>query len=152
MKPQTSMVYFLSSLQLVGRLCGLAMLAVALGTSLLAQESQTQAPDSAPEAADPPAGGGGVRARTRLVQRSATVVTEEQASELTLTLTVAAPRPIQTWVRTAGVLDDAGRVLTADVRSPAAQLVAVGQRVRTFSLNSRSQMLQAKVTRVTPRD
>jgi len=146
MKPQASMVYSLSSLQLVGRLCGLAMLAVAVGTSSLAQEAQPQAPDAAA-----PVEGGGVRARTRLVQRSATAVTEEQASELTLTLTVAASRPIQTWVRTAGVLTGAGRVLTAEVRSPEAELVAVGQRVRTFSLNSRSQMVQARITRVTPR-
>ena len=140
------MVYSLSSLQLVGRLCGLAMLAVAVGTSSLAQEAQPQAPDAAA-----PVEGGGVRSRTRLVQRSATAVTEEQASELTLTLTVAASRPIQTWVRTAGVLTGAGRVLTAEVRSPEAELVAVGQRVRTFSLNSRSQMVQARITRVTPR-
>jgi len=146
MKPQASMVYSLSSLQLVGRLCGLAMLAVAVGTSSLAQEAQPQAPDAAA-----PVEGGGVRARTRLVQRWATAVTEEQASELTLTLTVAASRPIQTWVRTAGVLTGAGRVLTAEVRSPEAELVAVGQRVRTFSLNSRSQMVQARITRVTPR-
>jgi hypothetical protein len=146
MKPQASMVYSLSSLLLVGRLCGLAMLAVAVGTSSLAQEAQPQTPDAAA-----PVEGGGVRARTRLVQRSATAVTEEQASELTLTLTVAASRPIQTWVRTAGVLTGAGRVLTAEVRSPEAELVAVGQRVRTFSLNSRSQMVQARITRVTPR-
>src|SRR5262245_31937117 len=95
-------------LQLVGRLCALALLAVAVDpwSSSFAQEPQTQAPDSAPDAT-PPVGGGGVRARTRLVQRSATAVTEEQASELTLTLTVAASRPIQTWVRTAGALDAA---------------------------------------------
>jgi len=136
-------------LRLVSRLCGLTLVAIA--ASSFAQEPQTQAPDSPPDAAVPPAGGGGVRARTRLVQRSATAVTEEQASELTLTLTVAASRPIQTWVRTAGVLDAAGKVLTAQLRPAEAELVEVGQRVRTFSLNSRSQMLQAKITRVTPR-
>jgi Cu(I)/Ag(I) efflux system membrane fusion protein len=85
------------------------------------------------------------------VRRSATAVTEEQASELTLTLTVASSRPIQTWVRTAGVLDGAGKVLTAQLRPSEAELVKIGQRVRTFSLNSRSQMVQAKITRVTPR-
>ena len=144
-----------SPLQLVGRLFGLALLGVAAGTapwpSSFAQEPQTQAPDSSPDAAVPPAEGGGVRAHTRLVRRSATAVTEQQASELTLTLTVAASRPIQTWIRTAGVLDTAGKVLTAQLRPSEAELVEVGQRVRTFSLNSRSQMLQAKITRVTPR-
>lgn len=154
MKPLSSMVRSLSLLQLVGRLGGLALLAVAAGTgswpSSFAQEQQTQAPASAPDAAGPPAEGG-VRAHTRLVRRSATAVTEEQASELTLTLTVAASRPIQTWVRTAGVLDAAGKVLTAQLRPSEAELVEVGQRVRTFSLNSRSQMVQAKITRVTAR-
>jgi len=85
------------------------------------------------------------------VQRSATAVTEDQASELTLTLTVATARPIQTWVRTAGVLDATGKVLTAQLRSPEAELVEVGQRVRTFSVDTRTQMIQAKITRVTPR-
>jgi hypothetical protein len=151
MKPHAPMVHSLSPLQLAGRLCGVAMLAIAFGTSSLAQEPQTEAPEAAPDAAAPPAGGGGVRARTRLVQRSATAVTEEQASELTLTLTVAASRPIQTWIRTAGVLDGAGKVLTAQLRPAEAERVEVGQRVRTFSLNSRSQMVQAKITRVTPR-
>lgn len=140
----------LSSLQLVGRLCGLVLLAVAAGTDSW-RSSFAQEPQASPDAAAPPTEGSGVRARTRLVRRSATVVTEEQASELTLTLTVAASRPIQTWVRTAGVLDAAGKVLTAQLRPSEAELVEVGQRVRTFSLKSRSQMLQAKITRVTPR-
>src|SRR5690349_2611780 len=113
----------------MSRLFGLALLAVAVATSAFAQEPQS--PDAPPDAAVPPAPGGGVRAHTRLVQRSATAVTEEQASELTLTLTVASSRPIQTWVRTAGVLDGAGKVLTAQLRSPEAELVEVGQRVRT---------------------
>ena len=141
-----------SSLQLAGRLCNLALLGVALGflPSSFAQEPQARPPDSPPDATAP-AEGSDVRARTRLVRRSATAVTERQASELTLTLTVASSRPIQTWVRTAGVLDGAGRVLTAQLRSADAELVKVGQRVRTFSLNSRSQMVQAKITRVTPR-
>ena len=148
------MLRSLSPLQLAGRLCGLALLGVVAlaGPSprSFAQEPQAQAPDASPDTAVPPAGGGGVRAHTRLVQRSSTAITEEQASELTLTLRVASSRPIQTWVRTAGVLDAAGKVLTAQLRSSEAELVEVGQRVRTFSLKSRSQMVQAKVTRVTP--
>jgi hypothetical protein len=112
-------------LQLVGRLCALALLAVAVGIDSFAQEPQSQAPDSSPDAGVPPAEGGGVRAHTRLVRRSATAVTEEQASELTLTLTVAASRPIQTWIRTAGVLDGAGKVLTAQLRPSEAELVQV---------------------------
>jgi len=149
------MLRYISPLRLVGRLRGLALLGVLVvaapwPASSVAQEPQARPPDSPPDATAP-AEGSDVRARTRLVRRSATAVTERQASELTLTLTVASSRPIQTWVRTAGVLDGAGRVLTAQLRSADAELVKVGQRVRTFSLNSRSQMVQAKITRVTPR-
>ena len=122
------MLRSLSPLQLLGRLCAFMLLGFAAGSvpSSFAQETPTQAPDSSPDVAVPPGGGGGVRAHTRLVQRSATAVTEEQASELTLTLTVAASRPIQTWVRTAGVLDAAGKVLTAQLRPAEAELVEVG--------------------------
>jgi hypothetical protein len=90
-----------------------------------------------------------VRAQTRIVRRGTTAVTEAQASELTLTLTAVATRPIQTWVRTAGVLDETGRILTTRLRSPEADGVQVGQRVRTYSVSSRTQMHQAKITRVT---
>ena len=91
-----------------------------------------------------------VRALTRLVKRGSTAVTEAQASELTLTLTEVAVRPIQTWVRTAGALDAAQRVLTTFVPSPDAERVEVGQRARCFSVTSRTQMQQARITRVTP--
>jgi hypothetical protein len=91
-----------------------------------------------------------VRALTRLVRRSSTAVTEAQASELTLTLTEAAVRPIQTWVRSAGTLDATQRVLTTFLRSPDAERVEVGQRARCFSVTSRTQMQQARITRVTP--
>ncbi|HET7607559.1 MAG TPA: hypothetical protein VFL84_02690 [Gammaproteobacteria bacterium] len=148
------MIATAAPLRLVGRLCGVVLLGIAAGIfifrSALAQEPQPEPPDSPPDSAAAPAEGG-VRARTRLVRRSATAVTDEQASELTLTLTVVSFRPIQTWVRTAGVLDAAGKVLTAQLRSPEAELVEVGQRVRTFSVNTRTQMVQAKITRVTPR-
>ena len=116
-----------------------------------AQESQATRSDSPPEARGASAQPSDVRAMTRLVRRSSTAVTEAQASELTLTLTVAAFRPIQTWVRTGGVLDASSKILTTVLRSPEAELVQVGQRVRTFSVNSRTQMVQAKITRVTPR-
>ncbi len=108
-----------------------------------ASSTLAQAADQSHEPSD-------VRALTRLVRRGSTAVTETQASELTLTLTEAAVRPIQTWVRTAGTLDGTGRVLTAFLRSPEAELVQVGQRLRTYSVASRTQMQQARITRVTP--
>jgi len=91
-----------------------------------------------------------VRAQTRLFRRGSTAVTETQASELTLTLTEAAVRPIQTWIRTAGALDDTRRILTTSLRSPEAELVQIGQRLRAFSVLSRTQMYQGKITRITP--
>lgn len=80
-----------------------------------------------------------------------TAVDETQASELTLTLTEAAMRPIQTWVRTAGTIDGTGRVLTAAVRGSDANLVQEGQRLRAFTVNSRTRMHLARVSRVTKR-
>src|SRR6185295_376872 len=73
-----------------------------------AAQDNTAAPpaEPTPHASD-------VRANTRLFRRGGTTVSEEQASELTLTLTEAAVRPIQTWVRTAGALDDSSHGLTA---------------------------------------
>jgi multidrug efflux pump subunit AcrA (membrane-fusion protein) len=75
-------------------------------------------------------------------------VTETQASELTLTLTEAATRPIQTWIRTAGMLGNSGKTVTALLRAPEAELVQVGQRLRTFSIDSRTQMHQARISRI----
>ena len=91
-----------------------------------------------------------VRAHTRIVQRGSTAVTEAQAAELTLTLTEAAVRAVQTWVRAAGARDKTGHLLTTYVRSPDADHIAMGQRVRTFSVVQRTQMYQAKITRVAP--
>jgi hypothetical protein len=91
-----------------------------------------------------------VRANTRLFRPDSTAVTQAQASELTLTMTDAATRSVQTWIRTAGVLDAAGKTVTGFLRSPEAQLVQPGQRLRVFSVSTRTQMHQARITRVTP--
>lgn len=96
----------------------------------------------------PPAPAAGVRDLTRSTPPD-TVVSEAQASELTLTLTQAAVRPIQHWARTAGTLDRTGRIVAAFVHSPDADLVQVGQRVRIFTVKSRTRMHLGKITRVT---
>jgi hypothetical protein len=93
----------------------------------------------------------GVREHTRLTPDRSAVVTESQAAELTLTLTDVAVRPIQAWVRTAGVADASRRMLTARVSPAEGALVRVGQRVRAFAPTSRSLMYQAKVSKVTSR-
>ena len=92
-----------------------------------------------------------VRAHTRPNPDRSTAVTESQATELTLTLTEAAVRPIQIWVRTAGVVDRTGRNVTAAVSAADGEFVAVGQRVRAFPPESRSSMYQARVSQVVSR-
>lgn len=89
----------------------------------------------------------GVRDFTRPVHTSAPL-TQTQAAEVTLTLTDAVPRPIQTWVRAAGVPDASGKVVTLSVRGVQASLVRPGQRLRAFSVTSRSQMQQGRVAKV----
>jgi len=81
-----------------------------------------------------------------------TSVSESQAVDLKLTVAPVAMQSIQTWVRTAGRLDEAGKTLTACVTSPDAGLVRVGQRVRSFSPESKSSIYQARVTAVASRD
>jgi hypothetical protein len=93
--------------------------------------------------------GQGVRSHTRLTPRG-TTVSQSQAADLTLTVTEAATRPVQTWVRTAGRIDTARKVITAYLREPDAGLVKAGQRARVFPVESRSSMNQARVSRVAP--
>ena len=92
----------------------------------------------------------GVREHTRLVPRG-TTVTQSQAEALTLTVSPASFRLVQTWIRTAGTIDKTEKVLSAALSGPDAPLVKVGQRVRAFPPSSKSSMYQAFVTRVTPR-
>lgn len=86
----------------------------------------------------------------RLAVPRGTTVTESQASDLTLTLTAASLRLVQTWVRTAGSIDKSGRTLVADVSGSESALLRVGQRVRAFPPSSKSSMYQARITRVVP--
>jgi hypothetical protein len=92
----------------------------------------------------------GVRDHTRNSPRS-TSVTESQANELTLTVTAVAVRPIQFWVRTAGVGNGTGQTLTATLSKTEGALVKVGQRVRAFPPEARSSMYQARVAQVVPK-
>ena len=97
----------------------------------------------------PPASSQSIRDRIRLSKDKLTPITEAQANELTLTLNDAVVRPIQIWVRTAGVMDAARRTITAIVPAHEAGHVKVGQRIRAFPPESRSSMFQAKVVGVT---
>jgi hypothetical protein len=88
------------------------------------------------------------REHTRPSKEAGTAVSESQASDLTLTLSTATLRLVQTWVRTAGIIDKSGKTLTTAVAGPEAALVKVGQRLRAFPPSSKSSMYQAYVTRV----
>ena len=92
-----------------------------------------------------------VRSRTRPKPANlSTAVDDKQATDLTLTLTKAAVRPVQTWVRIAGKLEKSGKTIIGYVQSPDAALIKAGQRVRAFPPESKSSMYQALVTRVIP--
>jgi hypothetical protein len=90
----------------------------------------------------------GVRSRTRPTQQPGTTVSESQAVDLTLTLSQAAVRPVQTVVRTGGTIDSTGKIVIAFLDPPDAGLMNVGQRVRVFPVESRSSMYQARLTKV----
>ena len=90
----------------------------------------------------------GVRSHTR--PATGTTVSESQAADLTLTLSQVTVRPIQTWVRGAATIDKSLKVLSASFDPRDAKFVKVGQRVRAFTPESKSSMLQAYVTRVQP--
>ena len=91
-----------------------------------------------------------VREHTRLVH-SPDAVTESQAAELNLQVAPVTQQLIQTWIRTAGTLDESRESLTACVSPEEGQLVAVNQRVRSFPPDSKSSVYQARVTSVAPR-
>ena len=90
----------------------------------------------------------GVRDHTRQAPDRSTVVTDSQATELTLTLTEVSVRPIQVWVRTAGPMDASRTTVTASVPAGEGALVRVGQRVRAFPPEARSRMYQARISSI----
>lgn len=96
----------------------------------------------------PLAQGADLRERMR-TQANGIKVNGTQASDLTLTLTEVAMRPIQTWIRTAGTIARDGQSIVAQLRASEADGVQVGQRTRNFSASARTQMHQGKVAKVT---
>ncbi|MEZ0154598.1 MAG: hypothetical protein AB9Q22_06815 [Candidatus Reddybacter sp.] len=91
--------------------------------------------------------GHGVRDRIRAegLKRD-TAVSASQAVELTLTLVEVEQQLLQTWIRTAATIDEAGRVLTATLCSSEQKLVKLGQRVRAFPPDSKSSIYQARIS------
>lgn len=98
----------------------------------------------------PIAQGTDLRDRMRTVQASGVKITQAQAGDLTLTLTEATLRPIQTWIRTVGTVDAGGRTISARLSPAEGEGVKVGQRTRSFAANARTQMHQGKILRTVP--
>jgi len=80
-----------------------------------------------------------------------TAVAETQAEEITLTVTPVGNQLLQTWIRTAGVIDEARKALRACVADTDAGLIAVGQRVRAFAPETKASVNQARITSVVSR-
>jgi len=77
---------------------------------------------------------------------------DERQPEFPSVLAGAAASPAQTRVvRTTGGIDTTGWVLIAFVQGPDAALLREGQPVRAFSINARTRVHLARVTRVTRR-
>lgn len=93
----------------------------------------------------------GMRDRTRLHREGEATVAETQATEITLTVAPIGKQLLQTWIRTAGVIDEARKTLTSCVTDADAALVRTGQRVRAFPPDSKSSIYQARVTSVATR-
>lgn len=89
----------------------------------------------------------GVRDHTR-PDAATTAVSGAQASLLNLSLTDVDVRPIQTWVRTSVMASPDRTAVVATLLGADAGLVRPGQRVRCFSIASRTQMHQGVVTAV----
>ena len=89
-----------------------------------------------------------VRERTRPTELAPASVSASQAADITLTPTEAAVRPIQTWVRSAGMIDKTARTITAMVSVGDAEKVRVGQRVRAFAVDARTRVVQGRITAV----
>lgn len=93
----------------------------------------------------------GRRDHTRPTHERDASVAESQAAEITLTVAPVARQLLQTWIRTAGVLDESRRVLATCVVGAESVLLRPGQRVRSFHPDSKSSIFQARVTAVQPR-
>jgi methionine-rich copper-binding protein CopC len=91
----------------------------------------------------------GVRDFTR--SAPGTAVSQAQANELTLTLTEAAVRPIQNWIRSSGKVDQSGEKIMVPLRAPQSDLVQIGQRVRAYTVKTRTRMNLARVTKIAKR-
>lgn len=93
-------------------------------------------------------GAGGIRDHTRPEQSRNTRVTEVQAHVLSLAQAEVTTQQLQSRVRTAGQVDDTGKVLITTSCLADVRFVKPGQRVMTFPPDAKSSISQGRVTRV----
>lgn len=94
----------------------------------------------------------GRRAHTRPTQeREADAIAAREAA-ISLTVAPVGEQLLQTWIRTAGILDDDRHTLHACVTGEDAALIREGQRIRTFPPDSKSSVYQARVRSVAAGD
>jgi hypothetical protein len=94
----------------------------------------------------------GRRDYTRPTHERDAAAIEQRETEITLTVAPVAEQLIQTWIRTAGVIDLKLNTLTACVSGDEAALIRPGQRVRAFSPDTKSSVYQARVRSATAGD
>jgi len=91
---------------------------------------------------------GGIRDHTRPAPLRDTSVSEAQAQILSLARAEVTTQQLQSWVRTAGQVDDTGERLITTSCLADASFVKVGQRVIAFPPEMKSSISQGRVTQV----
>ncbi len=91
---------------------------------------------------------GGIRDHTRPVLLRDTSVSEAQAQILSLAQAEVTTQQLQSWVRTAGQVDDTRKMLIATSCLADASFVKAGQRVIAFPPEMKSSISQGRVSQV----
>jgi hypothetical protein len=92
----------------------------------------------------------GRRDHTRPTHTREMEAVQTRETEISLTVAPITEQLLQTWIRTAGVIDAARKVLSACVTGADAALISSGQRVRAFPPDSKSSVYLAYVRTATP--
>jgi hypothetical protein len=94
----------------------------------------------------------GRRAHTRPTHEREVDAIAAREAAISLTVAPIAEQLLQTWIRTAGIIDGDRQTLRTCVTDADAALIRNGQRIRTFPPDSKSSVYQARVRSVTAGD
>jgi hypothetical protein len=92
----------------------------------------------------------GRREHTRPTHERAEDAVAARETAISLTVAPVAEQLLQTWIRTAGVIDAERHMLSACIASEDAAVLQGGERIRTFPADSKSSVYQAHVRKMTP--